>query len=91
MALWAIARRAKRPGGYQPKRGLATAVARTTIEVAGLRPSKPPMGFINRLGRAILRRAQRYVDQTEVCAAPAAYPFTAPAITPLTIYFWQNR
>ena len=55
MALWAIARRAKRPGGYQPKRGLATAVARTTIEVAGLRPSKPPMGFIDRLGPAVLR------------------------------------
>ena len=51
MALWAIARRAKRPGGYQPKRGLATAVARTTIEVAGLRPSKLPMGFIDRLKR----------------------------------------
>ena len=49
MALWAIARRAKRPGGYQPKRGLATAVARTTIEVAGLRPSDTSQGFINSL------------------------------------------
>jgi len=31
---WPLARRAKRPAGYQPKQGFGTAVPKTTIEVA---------------------------------------------------------
>ncbi|MDO4349926.1 MAG: hypothetical protein Q4C35_04795, partial [Eubacteriales bacterium] len=44
------------------KRGLATAVARTTIEVAGLLPSKPPMGFFDRLwARLYLEKARPFL------------------------------
>ena len=72
-----IARRAKRPAGYQPKRGLATAVARTTIEVAGLRPSKPPTRFIDRQGRMPLAAAPQAVEKARLRRSfpPRVAPF----------------